>query len=58
MLKTKNAKITGSFQVIYTNMGIFSEDTIALIKDDYTRNKENDKHKNRNYSELNYSIFS
>ena len=36
--------------------GIFSDDTIESIKDDYIWNKENDKHKNKSRDDFELQI--
>lgn len=36
--------------------GIFSDDTIESIKDDYVWNKENDKHKNKSRDDFELQI--
>ena len=38
------------------NHGIFSDDTITDIKDDYTWNKENDKHKEKELDRDDFEI--
>ncbi len=38
------------------NHGVFSDDTITDIKDDYTWNKENDKHKDKGLDRDDFGI--